>query len=205
MPPRVVDFDQAADVIRTLAVSRAADRHPVVGITGPVGAGKSTLAAMLAGAGHACVLSTDHYLPDYDATPEHLRDLPESADLARLLADLSVLRSGRRARVPVWSFHEHRRVGEADLDPPPAQGPTRGLILVEGLHALHHASALDVAVYIDAPAGERLRRMEERERSGQRGWGVEVARAFFHAVAEPTFARRAATYQAAADVLVRNA
>jgi uridine kinase len=52
----------------------------VVGITGAVAAGKSTLARRIS----ACVVSTDHYLPDYDRTPEHLRDLPESSDLARL-------------------------------------------------------------------------------------------------------------------------
>jgi hypothetical protein len=59
-------------------------------------------------------------------------------------------------------------------------------------------------VYVDAPAGERWRRWEHLERSGQRGWGVEVARRFFETVAEPTFHARAAEYRASADVIVSN-
>ena len=66
--------------------ARTRGGRAVVGITGAVAAGKSTLARRLS----ACVVSTDHYLPDYDRTPEHLRDLPESSDLARLAQDLGI-------------------------------------------------------------------------------------------------------------------
>lgn len=182
----------AADTIGTRA-----PRMQVVGITGPVGAGKSTLAARLSD----CVLSTDDYLPDYDRTPEHLRDLPEHADLARLLEDLSSLRDGRVTRVPRWSFQSHSRVGEREVTP-----PAHRLIVIEGLHALHHvhAHALDVRVFVDAPATVRWQRWEQLESSGQRGWGVEYAREFFDRVAEPTFERYAPHYRNAASIIVLN-
>jgi hypothetical protein len=92
--PRLVHFEAAADAI--LAAARARGGRAVVGITGAVAAGKSTLARRIS----ACVVSTDHYLPDYDRTPEHLRDLPESSDLARLAQDLAELRAGRATSMP---------------------------------------------------------------------------------------------------------
>lgn len=174
---------------------RHGSRPLIVGITGPVGAGKSTLAARLS----RCIISTDHYLPDYDTTPQHERDLPERADLVRLLADLHSLRAGRATAIPQWSFHTHSRTGEATIEP-------HELVVVEGLHALHdtHAAAVDVRVFVEAAPEIRLARWENLARTGQRGWGVEETREFFHAVAEPTFNARALQYRAAADLIVVN-
>ena len=191
MPP-VVQMDNAVDAVRRLAPP---GERTIVGITGPVGAGKSTLAARLS----RCVISTDHYLPDYDRTPEPERDLPERSDLARLLADLHSLRAGRPTRIPQWSFHTHSRVGELEVAP-------HDLIVVEGLHALHetHASGLDIRVFVDAPPSIRWARWENLALTGQRGWGVEETRTFFHTVAEPTFHARAHAYRAGAHLIVSN-
>jgi uridine kinase len=184
----------------------------VVAIAGPVGSGKSTLARLLAErCGGASVVSTDDYLPDYDRVPERERDLPQRADFARLAHDLASLRSGRATRVPVWSFQSHRREGEREVI------PTR-LIVVEGIHALHEpqapseatrcgpafASLIDLRAFVEAPAAVRWARWERIEALGQRGWGVEVARTFFHEVAEPTFAKFEREYRARADVVVVN-
>jgi uridine kinase len=189
---------EAAEAIRGMraVVAEGGSRPFIVGITGPVGAGKSTLAARLSG----CIIATDHYLPDYDVTPQDERDLPERADLARLLADLRSLRLGRPTAIPQWSFHTHSRVGELTVEP-------AEMIVVEGLHALHetHAAALDVRVYVDAPPAVRLARWENIARTGERGWGVEETRQFFVDVAEPTFHARSSVYRDAAHVVVVNA
>lgn len=170
-------------------------RGGLIGVTGAVGSGKSTLARRLS----ACVISTDDYLPDYDEVEVHERDLPEFADLERLARDLESLRAGRPTAIPTWSFHTHRRAGERIVEP-------ADLIVCEGLHALHErvADALDLGVFVEAPADVRWRRLEARERTGQRGWGVEETREFFHAVAEPTFHRLAPLYRARADFIVVN-
>ncbi len=189
--PRTVTFEEAAQAI--LDAARAHGPRAVVGITGPVAAGKSTLAARVS----ACIVSTDHYLPDYDRTPEHLRDLPESSDLPRLAADLAELRAGRTARIPRWTFEAHARVGEQEIAPAP-------IVVVEGLHALHPLprAHVDVAVYVDAPRDVRWERAVTRERAGDRPWPIEYLRHFFENVAEPTHAAHAAAYRDAAHVVV---
>lgn len=187
-------LDLARDAIRA-RLPRGG--RAVVGVTGPVGAGKSSLAASLA----ACVISTDDYLPDYDRVPEAERDEPRHADLARLAENLRDLRAGRSTAAPVWSFHTHARTGERRIHP-----PSDGLIVVEGLHALHGpvASLLDLAIVVDAHPLVRWARWAHLESIGVRGWGVEKARAFFDAVAEPTFARFRPALLDRADLVVLN-
>lgn len=171
----------------------------VVCIAGPVGSGKTTLARRLAAIADARIISTDDYLPDYDQTPEHLRDEPDSARLPELTAHLTELLAGRAAEIPVWSFHEHRCTGSRRVEPAP-------LLVVEGIHALHPAMdpVRAIGVLVQASARTRWGRWEAIESSGQRGWGVEKARAFFENVADPTFERHMHRYRARADFLVVN-
>jgi uridine kinase len=183
----------AAEAI--LAAARARGPRAVVGVTGAVASGKSTLARALS----TCVVSTDHYLPDYDRTPEPVRDLPESSDLARLARDLGELRAGRATRIPHWSFDAHARIGEQHVEP-------GAVIVVEGLHALHALprAHVDVAVFVDAPRDVRWRRAVERERAGDRPWPLEYLEHFFHTVAEPTYALHSERYRAEAHFVVVN-
>jgi uridine kinase len=176
-------------------------RRHTIGITGPVGSGKSTLAAGLAVRG-GLVVSTDNYLPDYERVPFQERDEPRHADLSLLATHVAELRLGREVEIPKWSFQSHRRESSQVMGP---VSPDNAVI-VEGIHALHAPvrSHLDIAVYVDAAPEVRWRRWERLELSGERGWGVEHARDHFERVAEPAFARHAAAYRAAADVLVQN-
>lgn len=194
----VVAWEDAAEAIAVRAQTLMGPADPaavVVGITGPVGSGKTTLAARLGGT----LVSTDHYLPDYEGLPEHERDDPRHADLGLLAEHLATLKAGKGAEVPVWCFQSHRRVG--------TQRVVSGqLIVCEGIFALHDTvrGLLDLAVYVDAPAATRWARWERIEASGERGWGVERARRYFAEVADPTFARHAAAYRAASDIVVLN-
>jgi uridine kinase len=196
--PILLSMSEAAAVIRAAAMGLH-PKHPtaavVVGVTGAVAAGKSTLAQAVG----EIVVSTDHYLPDYEVTPEHLRDLPESSDLARLARDIAELRAGRATRIPQWSFESHSRVGELHVEPAP-------IVVVEGLHALHETvrGHVDVAVFVEAPREVRWSRAMARELAGDRPWPIEYLEHFFANVAEPTFARHAGGYRAGADFLVVN-
>lgn len=193
--PQAVPWGSAAQTILARLGPAESRSVSVVGITGPVGAGKSLLARQLGGS----LLATDDYLPDYSIVPYLERDDPRHADLPLLAAHLLDLRAGRVVEVPVWSFFTHRRESSRLLHPAP-------LIVVEGIHALEPAVRphLDLAVYVDAPAGVRLRRIEDRERAGERGWTIEHVREHFRDVAEPAFAARAPACRAAADFIVIN-
>jgi uridine kinase len=188
----ILSWHEASEAI--LAAARARGGRAVIGVTGAVAAGKSTLARTLS----PVVVSTDHYLPDYDATPEHLRDLPESSDLARLARDLAELRAGRATRIPQWSFESHARVGELHVEP-------ASIIVVEGLHALHETvrGHVDVAVFIETPREVRWARAVARELAGDRPWPIEYLEHFFTNVAEPTYARHADRYRDTAHFVVR--
>jgi len=192
-PPHVLSWHDASDVLLAKAKRASSSACAILGITGPVGAGKSTLARLLS----PCIIATDDYLPDYDALPYHERDKPEHADFPLLRAHLSALRRGEAAQVPVWSFQTHRREGSREVRPSP-------IIVVEGIHALHDhlLDALDLRIYVDAPKATRWSRWEAIESRGERGWGVEAARQYFHEVAEPTF--HAAGYRERADYVVVN-
>jgi uridine kinase len=147
----------------------------------------------------SCILATDNYLPDYETIPYHERDLPHHVDFARLAQDLASLRRGEPIQTPAWSFQTHKREGFRDLAPAPT-------VACEGIHALHAPvlPLLDVKVFIEAGPEVRWSRWELLETSGQRGWGVEQARAYFEQVAEPTFAAAEQAYRSCADIVVVN-
>lgn len=190
----VHEFIDGIDWIRS-QVAHKSKPIVTVGIVGPVGSGKSFLARELSD----CVLSTDDYLPDYNKVPYEERDLPEHADYQSLACNLEQLKRGDKVITPIWCFHEHRAVATRTVEPEP-------VVVCEGIHAFYGpvAAHLDIKVFIDASRDVRWRRWERLEETGVRGWGVEKARKFFDAVAEPTFARYAQVYRAMANVILVN-
>jgi len=191
---QVIAWTEARDTI-----VRHAEDHPaapvLIGVTGPVGAGKSTLAAMLT----PCVLATDDFLPDHAETDRAVADEPAAADLGRVSEALRTLLAGRPVTVPIWSFHEHRAVGARRIEPAP-------IIVCEGIHA--HEPPIDtllhIRVYVEATKDVRRERWEQMALRGERGWGVEETRRFFREVAEPTFASRAEQLRRESHFLVCN-
>lgn len=172
----------------------------VIGVTGPTGSGKTTLAGLIRDRlQDAIVLSTDRYLPDYDQIPDEEVDDPEHAALDELAEHLNQLRSGTPAELPVWSFHSHSRTGSESINP-------AAVIILEGIFALHEkvCPGLDLAIFVEARPEVRWERVKARELSGARGWGVERSRVHFDNVADPTFLRWAQAYRDNADIIVTN-
>jgi len=141
-----------ADLIR----ARRAGRAPfLVGITGAVAAGKSTLAAELAEALAADglrveIVATDGFLMDNAALAAlgilGRKGFPESYDVDAMRAALAAIRTGP-ADFPGYSHVLY------DIDPPLSRRlAPPDVLIVEGLslHAGASALGLDLLIYLDA-------------------------------------------------------
>jgi type I pantothenate kinase len=143
-----------ADLAQRIAAHRPAAAPLVVGITGSVAAGKTTLARQVAGVlpGSVEIVSTDGFLkPNAVLEAEGLmlrKGFPESFDAAAMAAALAGLKSGP-VTVPAYSHATY------DVDPTAARVVAGAdIVLVEGLGLAPDAQGrrppLDLLVYIDA-------------------------------------------------------
>jgi uridine kinase len=178
----------------------------LVGIAGGSGSGKTTLARRLIetfGAGHVAVVCHDAYYRDRSDLHAAARgaldyDVPEALDRARFTTDLERLRRGEPIRPPRYCFVTHRRLGDGAAVEP------RDIVLVEGILLLHDAGVrriLDLAIYLDAPGGLRLRRRVARDTMERGRTPASVVRQFAATVA-PAHVRYVEPTKALADLVL---
>jgi type I pantothenate kinase len=133
----------------------ACDRRPtLVGLTGPVSVGKTTIAMLLAGSLaplRVTTVSTDGFLFPNAVLQERglsmKKGFPESFDADALNAFLRELRSGATSlTVPLYDHLTYDVQGSTDVI-------VGDVVIVEGVNALlpEHVGAYDVTVYVDAP------------------------------------------------------
>jgi len=162
----MTDLSEISDLLRT----RRGERTPyIVGVTGAVAAGKSTLAAEVAtviaawpGAPTVEIVGTDGFLfPNAVLESRGLinrKGFPETYDREGLRAVLAAIRSGP-AEVPTYSHVLY------DIDPALARRLERpDVLIVEGLGLQDGAAALglDLLIYLDADEAHLETWFEER-------------------------------------------
>lgn len=159
------DADVHEQIARWIAGRRPPYGTLIVGIDGPGGAGKSTVASALAGRLDAAVVAMDDFY-----RPSAQRPAPDpdgwgsDFDDARLRAEvLEPLVAGEQARYGVYDW-------EADRVRAGAQTVTGPIVLVEGIYVLRPCLRpfFGLAVWVDAPRDERLRRGIERDGESER-------------------------------------
>jgi type I pantothenate kinase len=140
----------------------------VIAIDGSVSVGKSTTAAFLAELLHAPpealgvqVVSTDGFLfPNRILAERGLvmrKGFPESYDLAALVAFVDSVRTGApELQVPVYSHEVYDVLDERVVFATPE------VLVLEGLHTLRLAPAVDLSVYVDAAEADIERWYTER-------------------------------------------
>ncbi len=139
-------------LLEALAATRPATTTPyLIGITGSVAAGKSTLANALAVAlGHAQILTTDCFLrPNADLDVAGLtmeKGFPDTFDVAALRHAITELRRGTAVSIPRYSHVVYDiSAGEYDTVQPDE------VVILDGLHLWNFAGdLLDAVVYLDA-------------------------------------------------------
>jgi type I pantothenate kinase len=161
-----VDDDWLDELVRAVPVVRS--RSSVVGVAGGVAAGKSTVAAALAGTlreqGRSVeVLGTDAFLfPNDELDRRGLvlrKGFPDSYDAPAMEQALRDLRAGVAVAVPVYSHVTYDRVpGEVRTVSP------TDVVLIEGVNALQPpvVGLVDLAVYVDAAEDDLRTWFDER-------------------------------------------
>ena len=137
----------------------------VVGISGGVAAGKSTLASALAAllthrGLSVAVVPTDGFLFPNDRLAEmgvlHRKGFPETYDVKAVHDLLDALDRREPARVPVYDHHLY------DIGDEVLVIDVVDIVIIEGLNALRFADRLDVAVYLHADEPDLRRWFTER-------------------------------------------
>jgi type I pantothenate kinase len=167
----------AATVVVDAAEARDAR---LIGITGGVAAGKSTLAATVGLALGAPVVATDGFLrsnADLAAAGlTHRKGFPESFDGGTLGAALDAWRATGRTEVPIYSHLAYDLTGEVV-----AMAGER--LVVEGLHLGHPvlgvAERFDLLVHLDAADDDLARWYLDRFRELRAAAAADPA-AFLH-------------------------
>ncbi|MFG2889306.1 nucleoside/nucleotide kinase family protein [Streptomyces sp. NPDC048248] len=205
-----MDAQQLLSRARRLAATATADRRRLLGITGPPGAGKSTLAARLVTelAGQAALVPMDGFhLAEAELQRLDRRDrkgAPDTFDSAGYAALLARLRS-REPEATVYAPAFDRRIEEPVAGSIPV-APEVPLVVTEGNYLLLDSppwarvrALLDEVWYVELETPERVRRLIDRhERFGR---PHAEAERFVHASDEAN-ARVVASTRNRADLIV---
>lgn len=138
----------------------------VVGLAGPSGSGKTAFAKKVSNLIPGCaMLSMDNYNDGSKVIDGNFDD-PRITDYDTLLKNLSDLKQGQAAEVPIYDFKESCRVGYRTVEVPESR-----VVILEGIYALSHrvSPLLDLKVSITGGVHFDLvkRVLRDIERSGQ--------------------------------------
>lgn len=158
----------------------------LIGICGGSASGKSWLASFLSQGlkDQAVVVCQDwYYRNNSHLSPQEAEKLnfdhPSAIEMPLFLRDLRALLAGRAVEAPSYDYASHSRKAETHLVAP------RPAIIVEGLFVLHDKKVrdlMDLAVFIDVPADERLLRRIRRDVAHRRVDLEETLRLYEHFV-----------------------
>ena len=135
----------------------------VIGVAGGSGSGKSTFTNRIKDYFRDdVVLYHDNYYRKQDGIPFEQRvtvnyDHPDSLETELLVEHLKQLKEGKSIECPVYDYTQHNRSREVlKIDPKP-------VILVEGILLLADPRVLDIKIYVEADADERILRRISRD------------------------------------------
>ncbi len=145
-------------------------RPVLVGVDGPDGAGKTTLADDLARAAHGrpvvrATLDDFHQPRAYRHAEGRTGETVWSRSFDYDAVRRELVEPWRRGAGSTHRRRWHDLASDAYVDEPPAAVPPDGVLVVDGVFAQRDelAGAWDLVVYVDARAAVRVARMAERD------------------------------------------
>lgn len=140
----------------------------IIGIAGGTGSGKTTVVNKIINslpAGEVAVIPQDSYYKDSSHIPPEERskinfDEPASIEWTLLVEHLKMLKEGKAVPMPTYSYMTCTRQEETIRVEP------RDVVIVEGILVLNDPvlrSMMDVKVFVDADADDRLIRVIARD------------------------------------------
>lgn len=126
----------------------------IVGLGGPSGGGKSTVARRVASRLDGSVISMEVYSIEMNHLLIEERaklnyDAPHATEVHLLERHIRDYAAGKALEAPIYNFGEHLRVNDRH-----EHIPAKPLLIVEGILALHFPqlrSLFDLSIYLDAP------------------------------------------------------
>ena len=174
------------------------DHSFVVLIAGGTASGKSSIVDRFVRDTGAVHLGHDRYYFDVSEPEGHDFDHPDSLDTDRLLQDLTRLKRGETAELPVYDFASHTRTSRVEVMAPAP------LIVVEGILVMSDprlVAIADLTVFVDAPESVRLERRLARD-VAERGRTPESVMAQYEATVRPNHDRFVEPCRSIADVIL---
>ena len=178
----------------------------IVGIAGGTGSGKTTVVKKLMDAlpgGEVVVIPQDSYYKDNSNIPLEERqkinfDHPESLEFNLLIDHLKQLKKGKSIEMPIYSYLTCVRAKET-IPIKPAK-----VVIIEGILILVDAGLrrmLDIKVFVDADADDRLGRVIQRD-IVERGRSVMKVLERYHDTVKPSHLQFIEPSKRYADIII---
>jgi len=132
----------------------------IVLMAGGTASGKSSIVQRFVEETGAAYVGHDRYYFDVPQPVGHDFDHPDALDTDRLIHDVSRLKSGQSAELPMYDFASHSRTDGVEVMDPAS------IIVVEGILVLSDPRLVelgDLTVFVDAPEPVRLKRRVHRD------------------------------------------
>ncbi|KAG6312288.1 hypothetical protein E4U44_003474 [Claviceps purpurea] len=180
----------------------------IIAVAGSSGSGKSTLSQAIVkrlNLPWVVILSMDSFYKPLTTEQsklafanEHDFDSPDAMDFDTLVTRLRDLKAGKRAEIPVYSFHKHQRLQHSTTIYSPH------VLILEGIFALYDPRVLeliDMGIYCEADGDTCLSRRILRD-VAQRGRDVEGCIKQWFAFVKPNLEKFVEPQRKLADLIV---
>ena len=178
----------------------------IIGIAGGTASGKTTVVQKLEqhfGKENLCVLAQDSYYKDNSNLSQEARNLlnydhPDAIDFSLLIHQIKELRHGKTIQRPEYSFLSHNRTSNT------ISVQAKKIIIIEGILIFSNQtlrSLLDLKIFIDTDADERLIRRIKRDMH-ERGRSLNEILNRYQETLKPMHEQFIAPTKAFADIII---